>query len=98
MGKLPARKYRPLYIGEWLAATGHGVAETAKSVGVDPSYISNMISNRRRNPAAHVLLAISEYLGVTVNDLYRRPPTREVLHSLGGLSPTALQSLFARLK
>ena len=93
MGKTPKRTYRTIYLGEWLAATGRDQAGVAKAGDVDQSYISNMIARRRPNPSAHVLMGISEYIGCTVNDLYRPPPPRATLERINGLSPEARATL-----
>lgn len=98
MGKLPTRTYRKLYLQEWLEVTGHEQGGAAASAGVDASYISNLVAGRKPNPSAHVLLAISEYLGVTVNDLYRRPPPESSLTALSELSPGARSILIDRTK
>lgn len=96
MGKLPQRKYRDLHLGEWLKATGRDQKRCAEAAGVDASYISSLIDGRKRNPSAAVMLDISEYLGITVNDLYRKPPPLSAIESLAGLSPTARNTLSRR--
>lgn len=93
MGKTPRRTYRPIYLQEWLEAVGAKPADVARAAAVGESYISNIIAGRKENPSAHVLLAISEHLGITVNDLYRRPPPESSLSHLTSLSPAALDAL-----
>jgi transcriptional regulator with XRE-family HTH domain len=96
MGKIPKRQHRQLFLAEWIEATGHQTGAVASAAGVDQSYISNIIAGRKGNPSAHVLLAVSEHLGVTVNDLYRRPPPTSVLEHLSSLSPAARTTLSGR--
>lgn len=96
MGKLPKRHYRAFYLREWLDATGRDQIGAAAAADVDASYISNLIRGRKPNPSAHVMLLISEYLGVTVNDLYRKPPPQAALDAISGLSPKARDSLTRR--
>lgn len=96
MAKAADRAYRPIFIDEWLEITGHSRAEAAEAADVDVSYIANMQGKRRQNPSAYVMLAISELLGVTVNDLFRRPPSDAALNILTGFSPGAQQILLAR--
>lgn len=96
MGKIARRAFRKLYLEEWLEARGRDRAGAAKAAGVDISYINNMIAGRRKNPAAHVLLAISEYLDITVNDLFRPPPPADTIAAMGGLSPAAIAALLSQ--
>jgi transcriptional regulator with XRE-family HTH domain len=98
MGKLPRRQYRNIYLDEWLAATGRDRAGAAVAGGVDQSYLANMVAGRKMNPSAHVLLAISEYLGITVNDLYRPPPPESLVSRFGDISPAARDALIRTVK
>ena len=93
MGKVPRRVLRPIFLDEWLTRTGRDRAGAAKAADVDISYINNMIGGRKMNPSAHVMLGISDYLGITVNDLYHKPPPDSHISSLGELSPGARDAL-----
>lgn len=93
MGKLPKRQYRQLYLAEWIEATGRDITGAAKAGDVDPSYISNLSGGRRANPSAHVLYGISEYLGITINDLYKPVPAEGHVSAMRELSPAAREAL-----
>lgn len=98
MAKAADRVYRPIFIDEWLEITGHSRADAADAADVDVSYIANIQGKRRQNPSAYVLLAISELMGVTVNDLFRKPPPESALQMLAGFSPSAQEKLLSRRK
>lgn len=96
MGKLPARSYQRLYLAEWMEVTGVDQAAAAKAGGVDQSYISNINAGRKKNPSAHVLVRITNHMGISVNDLYRPPPPEAAIAAIGRLSPGAREHLFKR--
>lgn len=96
MGKIPKRAYRVIYLGEWLKATGRDQKGAAEAANIDASYISNLIEGRKDNPSAAVMLELSEYLGITVNDLYRKPPSSSAIEALADVSPKARDSLTRR--
>ncbi len=98
MGKIPQRKRPPIYLNEWIEATGRDIAGTAKAAGVEESYIRNLIAARKDNPSSHNMLLISEHLGVTVNDLYQPPPTGQALKALSSLSPQARAAIAHKLR
>ena len=87
---------RTIYLGEWLTRLGISVNDAAKAGGVGQSYISNMIAGRKDRPETSIMLGISELLGITVNDLYKRPPPQSTVDGLGELSPSARAALFRR--
>jgi len=87
MAPSSTKLFRPLFIGEWIARSEKQPRDIAVAVGVTEAYMSELISGRKKNPSAQLLLAISEELGVTVNDLYRKPPSAATLEKLGNLSP-----------
>ena len=94
MGKLPTRTYRPIYLAQWMEALGRRPIDLAKPhTSVTASYISNLCSPARINPSAIVMLEISEALGVTVNDLYQKPPSSGLMDALASYSPAARQAL-----
>lgn len=98
MGKLPKRVYPPLYVVEWIEALGAERAKVAKAGHCTQSYISNMGGGRRLNPSAYVMYYISEFLGVTVNDLYQPPPPESSIEAMRALSPRARATLMSRRK
>lgn len=85
--------FRKLYIGEWLARLNLKPEHIAKEVGIQPSYLSDMISGKKKNPSARLLLAISEAMGVPMNDLYRAPPSTSQLEAIKDFSPDLLRRL-----
>lgn len=97
-GGMPAPKRtstRKLYLSEWLARLSKRPVDLAKHLGVGESYVSNMRSNRKTNPSVDILLAISEFLGITVNDLFKQPPKAIIMTDLQGYSAEAIQQLLA---
>jgi len=96
MGRLPKRTLRKIYLGEWIEALGRDRKDVAAGAGIDVSYVNNLIGGGKGNPSAHVMLALSEYLGISVNDLYRPPPPKPTIESFLQLSAAARESLFGR--
>ena len=85
-----------LHLGPWLARDGRKPVELAKALGVTDSYISELISGRKPNPGHALLIDISEWLGITVNDLFRPPPEPGAVEAVERL-PLAQQAALARL-
>ena len=84
---------RTLHLGAWLALFQVSETEAGKIAGVGQSYIANLISGFKKNPSALILMDISEYLGITVNDLYQRPPSRAEMQPAANLSPRAREAI-----
>jgi transcriptional regulator with XRE-family HTH domain len=97
MGKKGRTAYgrgeRKLYIGEWLARLGRKPVDLAKHVDVTETYVSELISGKKNNPSHVLLLDISEWFGLTVNDLYMRPPDRVALEAVERLNPAQMATL-----
>lgn len=87
------KKVRTLHLGEWLSRLGRKPVELAKAIGVGESYISLLISGQKKNPSGALLLDISEFLGLSVNDLYEPPPPAETGNALKHLNPAQLAVL-----
>lgn len=96
MGKLPQRVYRRLYLAEWLAVLECPIPKAAKAAGCTQSYLRNIIAERKANPSAHVLFALTEHLGITINDLFRPPPPAAAVAALSSLSPAARAALLRK--
>src|SRR5215831_2175004 len=96
MPRISPKLFRPLYVGEWIAQAGRKQTELAQAIGITDAYLSDLISGRKKNPSAHVLRALSEELGITINDFYRKPPSRMQMERLKNLSP-AEAALLTRL-
>lgn len=90
---LTRRTPRRLYLGQWLARLGRKQAELAREVAVTPAYVSELISGKKPNPTPGLLLDISDWLGLTVNDLYRPPPAIEATEAVDKLNPSQLATL-----
>lgn len=75
-------------MGEWVAQSGRKQEDIARTVGITDAYLSELISGKKKNPSAHVLMALSEELGITINDFYRKPPSQMQLDRLKNLSPS----------
>ena len=97
MSRSIQKLFKPLYVGEWvsrhLASSGKQQKDFAEAVGIEDGYLSELMSGKKKNPSAHVLRAISEEIGITVNDLYRKPPNQAQLDRLKNLSPTDAATL-----
>jgi transcriptional regulator with XRE-family HTH domain len=86
-------QYKKLHLGEWLARLNVKQADLARDVGVSEPYLSNLISGKKLNPAVSLLLKVSDRLGISVNDLYKSPPSISALEDLKSFSPAAVQQL-----
>lgn len=86
-------QYKKLHLGEWLARLNVKQADLARDVEVSEPYLSNLISGKKLNPSINLLLKISDRLGITVNDLYKPPPSISALDDLKNFSPAAVQQL-----
>lgn len=93
MAKRNPQEIREIFLGDWLKRAGIGPTEAAKIAGCTQSYISNISSGARPNVNTLYLLPISEALGITVNDLFRKPPSEAQLAPMKALSPEAQEAL-----
>lgn len=93
MPRSSAKLFRPLYVGEWVAQSGRQQEDIAAAAGITDAYLSELISGKKKNPSAHVLRALSEELGITINDFYRKPPSAAQLDRLKNLSPADAATL-----
>lgn len=84
---------RRLYLGQWLARLGRKQAECARALDLTPAYISEIVSGKKKNLSPALLLDLSEWLGLTVNDLYRAPPPIEATEAVDKLNPSQLATL-----
>jgi transcriptional regulator with XRE-family HTH domain len=89
----PNRIARRIYLGEWLARLRRKQVDLARAVGITPTYVSELISLKKPNPSPGLLLEISEWLGLTVNDLYRPPPPIGATEAVDKLNPAQLATL-----
>lgn len=89
----PARPPRQLQLGPWLDRLGRKQVEAAKAAGVTAGYISDLVSGKKPNPSPGVLLDISEWLGLTVNDLYVMPPPENAVAAAGQMPPSQMAAL-----
>jgi len=98
---MPAKSrvmFRKFYLGEWIARLQRSQVDVAEAVGIGKPYLSQLISGEKKNPSAALVLQLSEVLGVTVNDLYKPPPTAASVESLRAYSPGVLQQLINQPK
>lgn len=93
MAKARSKRLRTYYLGPWIARLGRKPSEIAKAVGIGESYLSLLISGDKKNPSGALLIDISEELGITVNDLTRRPPDHDVTDAITQLRPDQLATL-----
>ncbi len=93
MAKRSTLTPRKIYLGEWIEAIpGKERKQAAHAADVEVSYVNNLCGNKRLNPSSLVMLAFAEYLGITVDDLYRPPPSSMVLKELSNLSAAARET------
>jgi hypothetical protein len=78
---------RPLHLGPWLRRMGLKQIQVARKAGIGKSYMSQLVSGKKDDPSALHVLAISEAMGVTVNALYRLPPTQQQVDQVRKLTP-----------
>lgn len=83
----PELKKRTLHLGPWLRRKGLKQIEVANKAGIGKSYMSQLVSGKKDEPSALLMLYISEAMGVTVNALYRPPPTQQQVDRAKGLTP-----------
>jgi transcriptional regulator with XRE-family HTH domain len=95
MPKAARTSTRKLYLSEWLDRLGRRPVDLARHLGVGESYVSNLRSEKRSNPSIYILIDISEFLGVTVNDLFMPPPKAGTIGELKTYSTSAVERLLA---
>lgn len=98
MGKIANDEPPTIYLGAWLEEFEMDNGVAAEAAGCDQSYISNIVANRKPNVNVLYLLRLSEKMGVTVNDFYRKLPSRSHLAALKDLSPKAQATLLAKFQ
>lgn len=90
------REDEHLFLGEWLSVLKRKQVEAAEAAEVTKAYVNNLINPPKgvpKEPSVIVMLRISRFLKVTVNDLYKRPPVQNVTESFRGYSPEARAAL-----
>jgi len=87
------RRNRRLYIPEWLESSGRTAAALATHINVKPPYVSELL--RGEKPVSNLDRAydIADFLGVTIDDLYRPPPSDDQLSAVSQLSPATRSRL-----
>lgn len=98
MGKPDKDDTPTIYLGDWLEEFEMENGEAAEVAGCNQSYISNIVANRKPNVNVLYLLRLSEHMGVTINDFYRKLPSKSQLAALKDLSPKAQATLLARFQ
>lgn len=95
MGKSSKPEAREIYLGEWLDRKGIGKSEAAAIAGCTQGYISNISRGARAHVNALYLLALSEKMDITVNDLFQPPPPTAHIESFARLSDKAQKAILA---
>ncbi|XUM25085.1 helix-turn-helix domain-containing protein (plasmid) [Bradyrhizobium oligotrophicum S58] len=96
MAKRNAPPPREIYLGEWLQRAELGPTKAAEIAGCSQSYISNIMRGEKPNINVLYLLRLSEEIGISVNDFFRKPPSDSQLASLADLSPEAQEMLLRK--
>lgn len=97
MGSRRDKAKRRNHLASWLEFFDVGPGEVAKAIKVNPSYVSNIARNAK-NPSADVMLDLSEYFGITVNDLYEQAPPKAAVTSLSRYHPQTRDAILKRLR
>lgn len=97
MAKSAASAPRRNYLDGWMKLLGAKNKDLAPAARVTPSYISNLRRNARK-PTVDVMLAISEALRVSVNDLYRPAPAESAVATLREYAPETLRTITKRAR
>jgi len=88
-----ARRPRKLYIGEWIFRFSHKPVEIAKLANIGESYLSQLISGKKKNQSAAVLIDIANVLRISMDDLYQPPPPSSVAEATERLTPSQIAVL-----
>ena len=97
MAKTAQTSPRRNYLGDWMTLLRVRNKDLVRPAGVTASYISNLRRNAR-TPTVDVMLAISEALGVSVNDLYRPAPSDQAVATLRDYAPETLRTITKRAR
>lgn len=90
------RPRRRLYLAEWLEALDIQPKTLAADSGVSPAYISELMSDKKKNPSYNMLADISDALGIEMGMLRQPPPSPDVLRQMRGVSPALISRLSNR--
>jgi hypothetical protein len=95
----PQRHREPppeVFIGEWLHALGVRPRDVARGAHLNEGYLSQLISGQKIKPSTLTVKKIGDFLGMDWRDLYRRPPSAEVIKEAATLDPAILARLRQR--
>jgi hypothetical protein len=97
MPRQPSKDDQPeLFIGQWLSALGIRARDVARGAHINEGYLSQLISGDKVKPTAGMVKKIGDYLKIYWRDLYRRPPSRDVIKEASTLDPAVLARLYKR--
>jgi transcriptional regulator with XRE-family HTH domain len=96
MGRSLKKEARKNFLGAWIDLLEAEQKAVADAAGVGASYISNICRNVGKRPSIDVMLNISEFLGVSVNDLYKEPPPKSTLDRMADYSPMTRETLLRK--
>ena len=89
---------RDMFLGQWMTFFDKGPTELANAANCSAGYISNMAADRKGNINVLFLLPISEALGITVNDLFKPPPTKAQAAQLQNYSAVAQHAILDHIR
>lgn len=86
------RPPRKLYVGEWLHRLNKKQVDVANALKLSEPYVSQIVSGRKTdgkptNPSYTIVLDISDFLGISANDLASPPPPMEEFEQVRKRSP-----------
>lgn len=82
-----------LHIGLWINALGRQQSEIAANLGVNEGYLSQLISGQKRNPSYDLVKRLADELGIPIDYLRRKPPTRADVEQVMALDPGVLNRI-----
>jgi Helix-turn-helix len=97
MAKVRKASPRTNYLGAWIDLLGPKLKDVAEAAHVTPSYVSNICRNDGKKPSIDVMLAISEFLDVPLNDLYKPPPAKASVAALGDYLQRTRETLLKKV-
>jgi len=82
-----------LYIGEWIEVLELQPRAIATQAGVSEPYFNQLIHRKKTNPSPKILARIAGAMGLTFADLWKPPPSKNILKTIQGMSDEQIARL-----
>ena len=82
-----------LYIGEWIEVLELQPRAIATQAGVSEPYLNQLIHRKKTNPSPKILARIAGAMGLTFADLWKPPPSKNILKTIQGMSDEQIARL-----